>query len=333
MRPTAEQQAQADWHAKLLQVPASSQCRVATYPETVWHEVPCAATGSGKAVPSLRSSRLLHPLDESSSNNITAKSSGSISAATGSLYLLTNLGPAAAQPGPYSVQMNTNGFSSPLCKQSTNAACVAIQQFVLDSNGSFFIQTWLDSYLDTKTTKCPSGASWNVNAGVNCWRNAVSSTWTPVPISALGGVTLTAQASAGGNDTLTVSVGGKAYSTPATNTLLGLAGLWNDVDFNVFGEQNSQEDFFYPGTLGAVAVNLNDGTSNAPTCVGQGVGGALTLETTNLTLSSCSVEGKIGTLNPGIYFYESVPPLVQVVQATSGSANGGADLLPENSTS
>ena len=325
MQMTAQQKTQADWHAQLLQTPAGTQCREATFPATTWQNVPCAAAGSVKDTPFLRAARILRPMDEHASGNYTAQSNGSISSATGSLYQLSNLG-AGGQPGAYSVQMNTNGFPSTFCKGTTNAGCVGIEQFVLDSNGHFFIQTWLLSYLDGKTTQCPAAFTWKVDSGVNCWRNAVYSAWTAVPIGQLSGMTLTAQTSASGNETVTISVAGHSYSTPQTNTQMGLSGHWNNVDFNLFGENSKQEAFFNIGTLGAVAVNLNDGTSNAPACAGQGAGGAKTLETTNLTLGACSGSGKVGTLNPGIYFYESVPPTLRTISSTSGSAKGGEKL-------
>ena len=328
---TSEQQAREAWRSKLVAQPAGTQCRTAKYPETVWHEVPCGAVKSSRPVAHVSPSRLVRPLDEAATRNITAQSSGSITSATGTLLELSNLGAVTGQPTGYSLQMNTNGFKTALCNGSHNrAGCVGWEQFYVESDGTYFIQTWLGNYLDAVTTTCPTGVTWNTfqpNAKVSpngsCWRNAFFGSWTAVPLSELAGATLTAQSNANGTDTFTATINGTAFSTPATSGLLGLAGNWIDADFNVFGQIGGAEAVFNAGTLGSVAVTLQDGTGNAPKCAGERVGGFGTVESTNLTLGPCAAFGKLGTFSPGIVFYESVPPVLGQVVPRTGSGDGG----------
>ncbi len=311
--------AQQKWREALARsATAKAGCFTAAYPSTTFRSVPCGAV---VAKPHLRNSRLQHPLDESASGNHTALSAGSITSATGSFPIIDNVTSVQGfgLNNEFSIQMNTNGYHAPQCNNTTNAGCTGIQQFIVDSGGGLEIQVWLLSYLDTQTTQCPSGNTWNVN-GSACWRNAATTNFPIQPFSAFSGMTVTGTATANGLDTMTMTVGNQAFRFNAPDSSLGLAGNWKDVDFNVYGESNN-EAVFNPGSTMSVMVTLVDGTATMPTCSGQGVGGAQTVETSNLTLGPCT---PFGAYSNGIKFVEGVLPVVQSINPASGNTRGGA---------
>ena len=315
-------------------------CYEANYPDTTWRPIACGASMSG---PSPRApvvsakplrGRSPRPLDESVTGNRTALSAGIISSATGTFPQIFNVTQAAGfgATNSFTIQMNTNGFAAPLCKNSHNTGCVGAEQFVIDSGGSVNIQTWLVGYLDTVTTKCPN-STWAVSnnsagVGVSCWQRAVqtNSKTNDLPVhtfNQLQSVTLQGIAASNGQDSLVLTVGGKAttISIPA-NFNFGLAGRWTDVDFNVYGESNNQV-VFNKGAVINVVVSVVDNSSATPSCAGQGIGGSSTVETSNLTLGPCDSFPTFGALAHGITFWEGVPPVVTSVQPSAGPESGG----------
>lgn len=322
--PTKAQQ--DTWRAAITQTPRpNSGCLQARFPATTWQLVPC---GPAEPVSTAPAKHVFRPLDENSSGNQTALSSGIISTATGSFDQIANVTQAAGFgfTNSFTIQMNTNGFASPLCKKTHNAGCVGSEQFVVDSGGGTNIQVWLNSYLDSVTTTCPD-KTWNTS-GNACWKRGVTSNSNvnlPVhTFNQLQGITLTATAAANGQDSFTVT--GPSLGTTITLPAglgFGLAGRWKLVDFNVYGE-SSNEVIFNPGAVMSVYVAVTDGAPNPPTCSGQGLGGVKTVETSNLTLGRCvSSQGFGSSLAHGITFYEGVPATVSGINPSTGVAAGG----------
>jgi hypothetical protein len=96
--------------------------------------------------------------------------------------------------------------------------------------------------------------------------------------------------------------------------LLDLAGNWSGAEFNIFGDTSGFEAFLNSGSALTVRLQVNNGTTNAPTCYSNTFGinswGPASLESNNLNLTGgCSTVG--GAL-PAIVFSEtgggSLPP-------------------------
>jgi len=316
--------AQEAWRTAIAQaVQHEAGCFQAKYPDKNWRPIPC---GTEEPEPNVQHGRVFRPLDETSSGNHTALSSGSITSATGFFPAIANVTQAAGFgfQNNFTIQMNTNGFASPFCKASHNSsACVGWEQFVVDSGGSINIQVWLFSYLDTVTVNCPD-SSWN-QYGTGCWKKAVETGKnTDLPVhtfNTLQGIFLKANAAIDGKDSFTMILGGigTAIVLPA-GLSSGLANNWKVVDFNVYGESNN-EVIFNPGAVMSVVVQVTDGSPKPPTC--STPPGAHTLETSNLTLGPCvSVPAFLGAAH-GITFTEGVPATVTGIDPASGPKAGG----------
>jgi hypothetical protein len=166
--------------------------------------------------------------------------SGFISSAVGSFDNLSSVtsesgqiaasGPAIANA--YTLQINTDFFSSTACSGSPSPDCRGLEQFVFENNNvshRAFIQYWLIKY----NTTCPSG--WTqipATPDIYCVILANSSgavNTTAVPVTNLGQVTLTGTASAGG-DSITMTIGATAYSRLGDNAVNAAAG-WRIAEF------------------------------------------------------------------------------------------------------
>src|SRR6185436_20645262 len=106
-----------------------------------------------------------------------------ISTAIGSFPTVTNVtsesGPVGntgpSLPNTYTLQLNTNFFSSTVCAGSPNPGCRGWEQFVYENRDTFgraFIQYWLIEY----SKPCPAGQGWTLTAvagfpGTSCYKN------------------------------------------------------------------------------------------------------------------------------------------------------------------
>ncbi|TCO62781.1 VWD domain-containing protein [Actinocrispum wychmicini] len=272
---------QRDWQNQIAQVPQPSKgCFTADYPRLAWQAAPCAPAPD-IPMPPYNGPR---PLVVGNRNDISARvPSGFISTAIGSFDVadvLSESGPIGntgpSEPNAYTLQMNTNFFTSPACAGSPNPECRGWEQFVYANKGSsglVFIQYWLTRY----NTTCPAG--WNqftfsTGTNVYCYRNNSSgAALVPSqPITNLADLSLSGQVSAAG-DSVVLFVGTTAYSKSGDNFVSAAAG-WNEAEFNVFG---------YGGnTDGGGTASFNDGASlqvrtrtiyggtAAPLCVAHG---------------------------------------------------------------
>jgi hypothetical protein len=119
-----------------------------------------------------------------------------------------NTGPAVNNA--YTLQINTNFFTSTVCAASPNPGCQGWEQWVFWNNGSSasaFMQYWLIAYNAT----CPASQSWNQIAlygGTYCWKNnSGGAVGVPQqPITNMANWTLTGTATATG-DNVTMSTG------------------------------------------------------------------------------------------------------------------------------
>jgi hypothetical protein len=240
------------------------------------------------------------PLVVGNGDDVAAEApSGFIQSAIGSFDSVTNVTSVTSAIGSgttqvanaYTLQLNTNFFSSSVCTGADDpAVCRGWQQFVFENNGTSgraFIQYWIIRYNNT----CPAGGSWNQfsftgSTDIYCWKNNSGGTVAVPnqPITNLGSLSLTGAVSATG-DSVTVFDGTTIYARAGDNAVDAAAG-WNVAEFNVFGDGGSSaggnEATFNNGADIVVRTRVNYGDRLAPNCVAQG----FTAETNNLSFSS-----------------------------------------------
>jgi hypothetical protein len=310
--PSAKSPERLAWHKSMVHTPLpQAGCFKAEFPSTEWREVRC-----GTAPPPLQLFRPvlqrpgpgkggLNNVGNGGSNDWSALSSGSIVSAEGSFQSVT---PGTTETGAggsdsFSLQLNTRPFNSTTCNNI--AGCQGWEQFVFANNSPspfctcIYVQYWM---INWGSTACPSG--WQ-QAGVDCVSNGNTTDVSGVATSKLSGLTLTGKAT-GGTDTVILDSGGD-LSAAGQDSTLNLEGAWNVAEFNVFGDGNSSEAVFGAGTTIVVQTSVDDGTSNAPSCLQK----SFTGETSNLNLANTTGSSTslvccpYGGTNPSIEFMET----------------------------
>jgi hypothetical protein len=319
------------WRANVQRIPVPKEgCFTVTHPNTEWQEVPCAAPPQRPYPPASG----LRPDTVGNGSDFSAQVSGTISSAIGSFDNVSGVasetgGTAPGVANSFSLQLNTNTFTTSACSTAaTPASCAGWEQFVYSNAGVIFTQYWLINYVNT----CPAG--WNTYQS-DCWRNAANATSVPVQtIASLGSLRVTGTAAAGGQDTAIMTVGNTAYTEANPDNVLNLAQGWKLAEFNVFGDCCSSQANFNAGASLVVRTQVNSGTTNAPTCSTAGFTG----ETNNLTIVGlCSV---VGGSEPAIVFTESIGPLPDLDSiwsftgtVCSGNSCPGWQMLDDNGDS
>jgi hypothetical protein len=234
------------------------------------------------------------PLKVGDGHDYSAVVSGLISSATGTF---ANVSPKINERGTiggqgsklaneFTLQLNTQFFSgSPACaKASTPSKCLAWQQFVYETDANqVFMQYWLIDYSAT----CPSG--W-ISYSDDCYTNSPSATLSRSQLTArsLASVSLTANATSGGEDSISLSVGsGQATVASAKDTKVDLASNWNTTEWGVFGDGGGSEAYFGKNAKLEAVTTLTATSSSAPTCKVEGFTG----ETNNLTRTATPAIG------------------------------------------
>jgi hypothetical protein len=274
------------WHQKIAQVPqpAAKGCFTATYPKLAWRQAACATAPSVPMTPRPPGPT---PLTVGNGNHIVAQApSGSISQAIGTFENvlgvtsvsspLVPLGPSVANA--YTLQLNTNFFSTPACAGAAIAAlCAGWQQFVFANNGTsglVYMEYWLLMY----NNPCPAGFSAFV-VGIDTYcRMATPAAVVPgnTPITSMPNFQLSGDVS-GVNDIVIFQVGVNVYATAGTS-IVDAAGNWNMAEFNVFGYGSGTQATFNAGAQTNVRTRINYGGNAAPNCLAIG----FTAETNNL---------------------------------------------------
>ncbi|MFG1603182.1 VWD domain-containing protein [Actinoplanes sp. NPDC049265] len=281
------------WQNQVAKVnrPASTGCYTAVYPNTAWQPTACVAAPK-LPMPPKDGAR---PLVVGNGSDVAARvPAGSfIQTAIGSFENVTNVtsgsGPIGNAGPPvanaYTLQMNTNYFSSTACAGSPNAGCRGWEQFVYANDGgsgAAFIQYWLLHY----NTACPGGWGQFQFGGVGdiyCYRNnSGGAVAVPnQPITNLANLSLSGQVSAG-SDSVTLFNGSTAYTRTGDNSVNAAAG-WDTSEFNVFGYGGNEDGggmfSFNAGAAMTVRNRVLYGGRAAPTCVATGFTG----ETNNLS--------------------------------------------------
>jgi hypothetical protein len=288
-------QLHAAWHQAIVHAPVLGQgCFTATYPSTSWKQVACKTAPNIPYLPA----RGPQGFTVGNGNDYAGEVSGLLSSAEGSFSKVKGLKTETndGASNTYSLQLNSQFFASPTCAGASNPAnCLGWLQFILaqQSGGDdVFMQYWLINYGST----CPAG--W-MRATPDCYKNS-SSVGAPVqPLKKFKKLELTGSAVVGGLDTVTVTTYNNAYSTTGSDSVVGLAGFWNESEFNVIGDGGGSQADFNTGTKLIVKIDLDNGTTNTPTCESHA---GTTGETNNLTLGKCTASGGA---TPAITFTES----------------------------
>ncbi len=321
-----------NWRKGMRQVPPPHKgCFTSAYPSPQWQEVPCT-TPPAHPYPPKRGPR---PSTVGNGNDVSAAIAGQISEATGSFDSVTGVTSETGQvngtgkqvANTFSLQLNTNFFSgSPTCNGAAHpSSCQAWEQFVYSNAGAAFIQYWLIGYNAT----CPSG--WNTfsdSGGNDCWENGANSVSVPPQtISNLNNISLTGQATSGGNDVVTMSIGATLYSAHNSDSILVLSQGWQDAEFNIVGDCCGSQANFNSGSTLVVRTSVNYGSLNAPSCLGEGFTG----ETNNLNFATPPTA--VQKTLPAIVFTESssgnASSACGSATAVSGSMASGDDAMAD----
>lgn len=301
-----------DWALSMhKKAPPKKGCFTAAYPKTEWQEVRCGAPHNIPMIPRHGA----RPFVVGNGDDIAAGApSGFISQAIGHFENIVNVtsesGPIA-NTGPsianaYTLQINTNRFTSTVCAGSPNPLCRGWQQFVYENDGSSgaaYIQYWIIAY----NANCPTGQGWNqipLYGGTYCWKNN-SLGVAVVPnqsITNIGNWILSGMVSSTG-DSVTMSVGGTAHTRTGDNAVNAAAG-WTTAEFNLFGDGGNSSGggtaTFNTGAAVTTRTEIIYGGTAAPNCVATGFTGEMNNLSFGPTAPGATAPG------PAVIFDESI---------------------------
>jgi hypothetical protein len=274
-----------NWRVQIAATPVpSAGCFTAEYPSRTWLKIACVKAPQRPYIPRT-GARAVGTQTVGNGADYAAVAHGTITSATGSFPTVTGLTSETdgGQKNVYSLQLNSNFFTSAVCKGSSDpSSCQGWEQFVYSSSSeASFIQYWLINYGNT----CPTTPynDWNQYEG-SCYRNSTAVNIPQEPATALATLKLAGTASKT-TDTFVTTVGTKAYSISANDNVVDLASGWAANEFNVVGDGGGSEAVFNKGTSITVEIAQKDGTTKAPTCTAND---GTTGETNNLTLGTCT---------------------------------------------
>jgi hypothetical protein len=232
----------------------------------------------------------------------------------------------------YSLQLNTNYSNSATAACGGFSNCHVWQQYVMATNTpvsltssaltdktQVFIEYWLLNYGASTASTCPTGFDFGgvdglYGGGVDCVQNTPATTIQSgqLPITDLADLKFSGSATAGGTDYATLTYGGTAYTAQVADNLTDTASVWNQAEFNVFGNAGGSEAVFNNGTTAIVQIAVTDGSTSAPSCVvpSATVSGGSTGESNNFNFVPstaspvCCPYAQMGSTNPRIQFME-----------------------------
>jgi hypothetical protein len=292
-----EAAARDNWRAVMQHNPASAAgCFHASYPSFVWEEVECKV-----AQP------LVHPVHSErlggagevtgNGKDYVAESAGLTSEALGSFPTVTGVtsekskGVAAFGDGgilgknEYSLQANTN-YTGTTSACAGHSGCTVWQQFIYATDylgkgeAAAFMQYWLIGW---GSSACPG--SFASDGGGDCYTNSKYVSVADEPITDLAELTLSGAAVAGGNDTVVFNNGTEAYSVSGHDSVLDIASVWQETEFNIVGDAGGSRADFNTGASVTVKLAITDGTTTKPKCVKNA---GSTGETNNFDLGKCT---------------------------------------------
>jgi hypothetical protein len=211
-------------------------------------------------------------------------------------------------PNEYTLQINTNDWGKTAVCDGGPPACHVWQQFVYGTDsicffrycqGAVFIQYWLINYGD-----CPN-SSWT-QFGQDCYITSDKVTPAPdFPVTDLANVSFHAAVKSGGQDCAHVyNNTGAGWGVCEPDYKLDISSVWDKTEFGIFGDGDSSQAQFYGRTAFTELLQVNDGSGDAPKCLGPKNAGT-TGETNDLTLGKKCQELVGNGLWPRIRFTES----------------------------
>jgi len=314
-----EKEARKIWRAVMKNIPVPGQgCFHVKYPNVGWEHLDCEETQPRAHHVPPRPTHGAPDIVGGGLNDYIAQVNGLISDASGKFPFVTGdtsetiagggTG-AIAGPNEYSLQINTNdNGSTNACKNHLH--CSVWQQFVYSTDynqrghAALYIQYWLLSW----DASCPSGW-WKVtnpsSTEIDCYKNSESLAVPDVPVTELGDVALYVTVVNGGADGVEFVFGDDYWQLTAEDSVLDVASVWNQAEFNVFGDADGSQAQFNRGSKITVQLGIYDNSHAAPTCVGHT---GTTGETNNLNLGTCEAfTGPLDSPIPYIEFSESWP--------------------------
>jgi Fibronectin type III domain len=307
-------------------------CFTASYPALAWHAVKCHTAPPVPLAPARPAGSAAHaaPATVGDETDYVAQVSGTINQATGTFPLVSggiketglvdNKGTEYSDA--FSLQLNSNDLPDPpACTGSSDpSGCYGWQQFLYTygtsgaaiSVSSIYMQYWLLGY----GTTCPSGYGHPVGDTVDCFMNSQQTDVPSLTASDLASVALSGAAEPDGTDELSMMVGPQAYTVSASDSVLDLAGNWNQTEWGVYGDANRATAGFGAGTtLEAMTSLVDTSGAAAPACVSAGINGT-TAEKNNLSLAA--------TPSPGSGTFPTATSL-----QTNVAGGGTASCVPE----
>jgi hypothetical protein len=309
----AEAVAKNNWRQFMSKNPAAEPgCFHADYPSYLWEKTACLTLAQPHVHP-VRRQPTAGPAAEvtGNGNDYVAQAVGLISKTLGTFPSVTGVtsersvgvaafgGGGILGPNEYTLQINTN-FTGTTSTCAGHSGCTVWQQFIyspdynVNGQAAVFMQYWLIGW---GSSACPR--SWMSAGGGDCFRNSNFVAAPDIPITSLGSLTLSGSATAGGNDTVVFNSGTQAYSISGADSVVNIAQVWRQSEFNVVGNAGGSRANFNRGSSVTVKIALTDGSTAAPTCV---AGAGSTGETNNLNLGPCTTAA--GS-TPSVQFTES----------------------------
>jgi hypothetical protein len=237
---------------------------------------------------------------------VAQSAAGAISEAVGQFPTSASMGISETGAGganDFSLQLNANQFTTSLCTPPGTTpksdTCTGWQQFIFSNfNNGAFIQYWLIGYFDNRPA-CPADsdvghggccpADWTtfkstdaVPGANGCYRNSNMSAPATPPITLTSEVLLNINLLgrvAANSDSFVIStfdISQDMFAGTGLGDPLGLSGAWTAVEFNIFGDANSSNANFSPGTTFNVLVDVGGEASCTTPLTG------VTAETNNL---------------------------------------------------
>jgi hypothetical protein len=281
--PAAKDRRVEAWRRVVAKTPALKEgCFTVTYPSTTWTEEPCAPAvsnplpapprqlvrGAAAGVPAV-----------GRGTDWFAQTSSATTSATGSFPFVSGVSTVSSSDGAnaYSLQLNTNAFSSSACN-GVPTCRAAMQAVFYGQSGNADIWYVLLNYYSGSTVNCPS-SSW-IGLGGTCYleESRYQVNIGAQPVSNLGALLLGA-VTGSTNVTMTISAGGSTAKSIGVPNLIGLGSGWTDTEFNIFGDGGS-DDADFAGTP-TIQVQT-DVEGAAPSC--SMTSNVFTLETNSLNL-------------------------------------------------
>jgi hypothetical protein len=284
-------QSVSQWQQAQSQVPEpTTGCYDASYPSAQWVATTCAVAPKipfAPVLPSQTTGSDGKPGTVGNGVDYSAQVNGLITQTTGTF---TDVSPGISEtgqaggvgpevPNEFSLQLNSEFFSSPACAGAHDPSrCLGWQQFVYTTDPNLvFMQYWLINY----NVACPTG--W-FNYYGDCYTNSPAQRVPDGPLTAsdLASTQLEGSADQGGNDQATVYTGvGRAAMVSNPDSVVDLASYWNTSEFGVYGDGGGSEAYFGANTTIDAQSVIGGNSFAPPQCVNEGFTG----ETNNLTLS------------------------------------------------